>query len=268
VTSAAPDPNIRRVRREPPRFRPVEVAQVVPRSPRMVRVMLRGPELVGMPVPEPAASVRLLLPSPGHDQLVFPTWNGNEFLLADGSRPALRTFTPWRDDVASDTLAVDVVLHGKGAATEWAARARPGAPVALSGPGRGYAVAADATAYLLLGDESALPAMTQVLGALPTTLPAHVVVELGDGAGRLDLGTREGLSVEWQVQPPDARPGDTLADAVRLADLPDGTHVWAAGEAAAVQRIRRHLFEERGIPRSRTSLRGYWKVGRGGDRTE
>jgi NADPH-dependent ferric siderophore reductase len=41
--------------------------------------------------------------------------------------------------------------------------------------------------------------------------------------------------------------------------------VWVAGEAAAVQRIRRHLFDERRIPRSQTSVRGYWKHGRAGD---
>ena len=33
----------------------------------------------------------------------------------------------------------------------------------------------------------------------------------------------------------------------------------------AVQRIRRYLFEERGMPRAQTSIRGYWKHGRTGD---
>ena len=41
--------------------------------------------------------------------------------------------------------------------------------------------------------------------------------------------------------------------------------VWAAGEAAAVQRIRRYLFDERRDARDRTTVRGYWKHGRGGD---
>jgi NADPH-dependent ferric siderophore reductase len=41
--------------------------------------------------------------------------------------------------------------------------------------------------------------------------------------------------------------------------------VWAAGEAAAVQRIRRHLFEERSMARAHTTVRGYWKHGRAGD---
>jgi NADPH-dependent ferric siderophore reductase len=53
-----------------------------------------------------------------------------------------------------------------------------------------------------------------------------------------------------------------MADAIADAAIDDGTQVWAAGEAAAVQRIRRHLFEERGLPRRQAQVRGYWKHGR------
>ena len=242
--------------------------------------MLRGPALVGMPAPEPAASVRLLLPSPGTTagiapDLVLPTWNGNEFLLPDGSRPILRTLTPWRDDPAADTLAVDVVLHGTGPLARWAARAQAGDRVAVSGPGRGSAPAAQAPAHLVLGDESALPAIEQVLaavvpaaGAVTGTAAVSVVVEIDDNSARLPLtnpvGAADGgMHVEWRVREPGARPGEQLVDAAGAAVLPDGARVWAAGEAAAMQRIRRVLFETRGIPRERTVVRGYWKTARG-----
>ena len=48
---------------------------------------------------------------------------------------------------------------------------------------------------------------------------------------------------------------DRLVTAVRGAHIAPGTRVWAAGEAAAVQRIRRHLFEERAVPRARATVR-------------
>ena len=88
----------RRLRREPPAFRPVEVRRVERVSPRMVRVTVSGPELAGFTVEQPAASVRVLLPSSGAADVVVPSWNGNEFLLPDGRRPTIRTFTPWRVD--------------------------------------------------------------------------------------------------------------------------------------------------------------------------
>jgi NADPH-dependent ferric siderophore reductase len=71
--------------------------------------------------------------------------------------------------------------------------------------------------------------------------------------------------VDWCVLAPGAPPGEALAAAVRDVDLTPDARVWVAGEAAAVQRIRRHLFEEREIPRARTAVRGYWKHGRAGD---
>lgn len=211
-----------------------------------------------MPVPAAAASVRLLLPSSATSDLVIPTWNGNEFLLPDGTRPVLRTFTPWRAHADDDALAIDVVEHGVGAATAWAARATPGMPVALSGPGRGSAPAPDADTYLVLGDECALPAIEQVLDGLPPTAVVRVVVELQDVDGRLPaLGPR----TEWRVRPAGAAPGAVLVAAARDADITERTRVWAAGEAAAMQRIRRHLFEERSVARAGTVIRGYWKTG-------
>src|SRR5262245_46018164 len=83
-----------RVRREPPKFRRGAGEQGGRVSPRLARVVLRGNELSGFTVDEPAASVRILLPPPGSTDLVVPTWNGNEFLRADGTRPTIRTLTP------------------------------------------------------------------------------------------------------------------------------------------------------------------------------
>ena len=81
-------PQTVRVRREPPRFRPVTVRRVEGVSPRMVRVTFAGPELAGLVVEQPASSVRLVVPWPD-EQLVIPDWTGNEFVLPDGRRPAL-----------------------------------------------------------------------------------------------------------------------------------------------------------------------------------
>lgn len=225
----------------------------------MMRVTLGGPELEGFPPPEPAASVRLLLPTA--EGLVIPEWNGNEFLLPDGSRPAIRTFTPRRFRPENHELDVDIVLHGTGTASTWATAAQEGDEVAVSGPGRGYAIDPEAGSFLLLGDETALPAICQLLEVLPA-VPITVHIETADPAARLDL--RRPVETRWHLQPPEAPPGDTLVRAVEAADLPEGVRVWAAGEAAAMQRIRRHLFDARSFPRAHATIRGYWKKDRSG----
>ena len=114
------EPNpISRVRREPPAFRLVGIGGITPLSPRMVRVTLTGHALDGLQITEPAASVRLLIPSGGTNELVMPAWNGNEFLLPDGQRPTIRTFTPRRFDADALELDLDVVIHPGGSVAAW-----------------------------------------------------------------------------------------------------------------------------------------------------
>ncbi|MDQ3944397.1 MAG: siderophore-interacting protein [Actinomycetota bacterium] len=254
-----------RTRREPPPFRRVEVGDVEALSPRMVRLTFGGSELRDLVVEQPAASVRLLLPSPGAGELVIPSWNGNEFLLPDGRRPAIRTFTPLRSDPAGGELDLDIVVHGGGVASGWAAAARPGDRAAISGPGRGYTVDPDAPAFLLAGDETAIPAISQLLEVLPAATPVQVHIEVADPDARLALPDHPSAAVRWCDLPPGGTPGDGLVAAVAGADIAPGTRIWVAGEAAAVQRIRRHLFDDRGVPRAQCTVRGYWKRGRTGD---
>ncbi|MDQ6613412.1 MAG: siderophore-interacting protein [Actinomycetota bacterium] len=254
-----------RARREPPRFRRLAVRRVEHVNPRMVRITLGGPEIQGLTVEQPAASVRLLLPSSLGDELVVPSWNGNEFLLPDGRRPAIRTFTPRRVDADRNELDLEIVIHGNGVASEWARAAEPDQPVAVSGPGRGYAINHDAPAFLLAGDETAIPAMIQLLEALPADRPVQVHIEVAHPDARQALPDHPGATATWWDLQPGASAGDTLLAAVRGTDLVAGVELWAAGEAAGVQRIRRHLFEERGLPRAQATVRGYWKYGRSGD---
>jgi NADPH-dependent ferric siderophore reductase len=252
-----------RLRREPPTFRAVAVERCELLGARMIRITLGGPEFVGFAVPDVAASVRVLLPREGERAVVVPRWNGNEFLLADGSRPAIRTLTPLRVDSAHGRLDVEVVLHDGGRASAWARTARPGDEVALSGPGRGYAIDPEARRFLIGGDETALPALGKLVDALSPSVTTDILVEIAHAdARRADAIPRPAA---WHLRDPAAPPGSALAEAIRTTSIGPGDRVWIAGEAAGVQAIRRYLFEEAGIVRARTAVRGYWKFGRAGD---
>ncbi|HEU5450261.1 MAG TPA: SIP domain-containing protein, partial [Acidimicrobiia bacterium] len=86
-----------------------------------------------------------------------------------------------------------------------------------------------------------------------------------DPAARLELPKHPAATVDWYDLPAGAPPGDALVPAIISTELAPGSRIWAAGEAAAMQRIRRHLLDERNLPRSETWIRGYWKSGRAGD---
>ncbi len=253
-------PTTARQRRQPPPFRVAAVVRSRSRSPRLVRVTLGGPELAGLDPGLPAASVRLLLPT-GPD-LVMPEWDGNEFRHHDGSRPTIRTVTPVLVDEEAHELDVEVVLHGAGPLARWATTAGPGDPVAVSGTGRGHDVDRTASGYLLAGDETALPAIGVLLDALPPDIDRQVIVETDTAASRIDLPGAP--PTRWLVRQPGSQPGDGLVDAIADTAIDPRSHVWVAGEAAAVQRVRRLLLDERGLDRSHTTIRGYWKVERSG----
>lgn len=254
---------IRALRREPPAFRRVTVERVTDLSPHLRRITLTGADLTGLAIDAPAASVRLLVPSPGTDELVMPEWNGNEFLLPDGRRPLIRTLTPRYLRTDPLELDLDVVLHGDEGVSGWAGSARPGDPAAISGPGRGYEIDPEADPLVLLGDESAVPAIAQLLETIPARTKVVVHVEVSRPDARIDLPDHPGASITWHDRDAGDPPGATLVPALAAESLSEGSRVWAAGEAAGVQRIRKHLAE-RGIDRSRTTVRGYWKVGRAG----
>jgi NADPH-dependent ferric siderophore reductase len=254
-----------RVRREPPPFRRLTVRRVERLSARMMRVTFTGAELAGFVIGQPAASVRLLLPAPGSDELVMPRWTGNDYRLPDGRRATIRTFTPRRFDPEGLELDLDIVLHGDGVAPAWAEAAEVGNPAAVSGPARGYAVDSEAPEFVLAGDETAIPAIGQLLEHLPADTPVRAFIEVSSPDARLVLPRHDHATVEWLDRTADGVPGDRIVAAIADAELAPGSRMWAAGEAAAMQRIRRHLFEDRGLPRSAAFVRGYWKHGRAGD---
>ncbi len=238
-----------RNRREPPQFRRVGVRRIEFRTPYLAGVTLGGEELAGFSADQPAASVRLLLPE--KSGLVMPSWDGNVFLLPGGERATIRTFTPLR--VGGDELTLEVVIHEGGAASAWVQRAGVGDPAAISGPGRGYEIEG-APGIVLAGDETALPAIGQLLELLgaDSAVPAFIEIRYPDA--RLELP-----GVEWLELSPGAAPGTRLVEALAAVEIAPGTKVWAAGEAAAMQQIRRDLHA-RGLPRSDTTVRGYWKL--------
>jgi len=230
-------------------------------SPHLLRVVLGGDDLDGFGIEAPASSVRLLLAPRGADELVMPTWTGNQFELPTGERAPIRTFTPRYFDADRLELTLDVVLHDHGAATDWARRARVGDEVAISGPGRSEELDPDARSFLLAGDESAIPAIGQLLEAIPADRLVEVHVEIVDPDARIELPSHPNATIAWHEARSTAEPGDAVVAAVMdVAELPDA--VWVAGEAAAVQRLRKYLFDECGRTRSSVTARGYWKRGR------
>lgn len=180
-----------------------------------------------------------------------------------------RTYTVRWFDAQAQELAIDFVVHGtEGIAGPWAASARPGAQLALRGPGGAYAPRTDVDWHLLAGDESALPAIATALEALPEGSRAQVFVEIGEGADELPLQSAAEVSVTWIHRGDSADShGESpagLVTAVRSAPWwPGQVGVFIHGEADTVMHcLRPFIRKEKRVPAAFASISGYWRRGR------
>jgi NADPH-dependent ferric siderophore reductase len=172
--------------------------------------------------------------------------------------PRTRTYSVRAWDPERGLLTVDFVVHGDaGVAGPWAAAAKPGDILQLSGPGGAYVPDPDAAWHLMVGDLSALPAIGASLERVPEGVPVHAIVELDDDADRQAVTSPGALHVTWLRADGTER---VLLDAVRTLHFPAGPgHAFVHGEASSVRAVRRHLLVERGLPREALSASGYWK---------
>ncbi len=179
--------------------------------------------------------------------------------------PVRRTYTVRWMDPAAQRLAIDFVVHGDdGVAGPWAARARPGDALVVSGPNGSWRPDPTADWYLFAGDEAALPAIAAGLEVLPGHSTGHVFLEVAQASDAVELSAPAGVVVHWVVRG-EREAGSTrlLADAVSALDWPAGrVEAFVHGERGAMKALRDVLFTSRGLERSQVSLSGYWAHGR------
>ncbi|MGW6281956.1 siderophore-interacting protein [Kribbella sp. NPDC055071] len=235
-------------------------------TPHMIRVVLTSDDFADNGCSD--HYVKLLFGRPGVDYpepldmgVIRETYPSDQW-------PTMRTYTvrSWDDD--SKELIIDFVYHGdEGVAGPWAASAQPGDVLWFNGPGGAYTPEEAADWHLLVGDESALPAIASAVEALPAGSRATVLLEVEDETEEQKFSGPGDVEVTWfhRSGGSDGR-GDGLVAAVEALDFPAGdVQVFVHGEAGFVFRIRKNLFADRGLPRDRVSLSGYWRLGKNED---
>jgi NADPH-dependent ferric siderophore reductase len=246
------------------RSRVLTVLRVVDLGPRMRRVVLGGPDLDGFVAVGPTDHVKVFFPAAPGAALAVPTVQDGAWV--DRGHPSLtyREYTVRTFDPAARELALDMTVHTDGPAGRWAALATPGERLAVLGPKTSKVPALDAAWYLLAADEAGLPALLNWLGRIPADARVLAVVEVDGAADEVPVPRRAGLTHVW-VHRGGAAPGGTLLrDAVAASGFglgDGGGRVWAGAEAASARALRRHLLEERGVPRGALDVTGYWRAG-------
>ncbi|OZI52427.1 siderophore-interacting protein [Bordetella genomosp. 4] len=252
--------------RHPLKSRMLQVSRVQPLSAHMVRITLTGNDLEGFVSASFDDHVKVFLPE-GDALPIIPTIgpNGPEF-PAGVARPQARDYTPRRYRPDTKELDVDFVLHDHGPAGTWAAQAQPGQHLGVAGPRGSFVIPHDFDWHLLIGDETALPAIARRLEELPAGKRVLAVIETRGPDARIDLPTQADATVQWINGGTDAEGSESVLERViRRLQLPEGEgYIWAAGESAAIRGVRQYLVHERGIDKARIRASAYWRRGNQG----
>lgn len=229
-------------------------------TPSLVRVVLGGAGLAGFrATTDTDAYVNLAFAPPGAAYgPVFDPTEVKETLARDWW-PARRRYTVRRWDGAAGELTLDFVVHGdRGAAGPWALHAEVGDVLVLEGPSSGYRPDPSADWHLMIGDESALPAIAASLEVLEPGATAVVRLVCDGPDHELPLPSPADVDLAWVHRTADDP--TPLPAAVEALDLPRGrVHAFVHGEADEVRAIRRHLLAERGMERKDMSCSPYWR---------
>ncbi|MCM2477813.1 siderophore-interacting protein [Rhizobium sp. CG5] len=210
--------------------------------------------------------VRLLIPPKGRP----PVWPG---IHEDGrlawpkgdDKIVVRIYTIRAVDVERGELWIDFLQHpAPGVATpgaDFARDAEPGQTVALIGPGGSDKP--KAARILLVGDESALPAIARIVAEAEPGTDLQAIIEVENEAEQQLLATRAKLDVRW-LHRASYPPGATamLADAAieAIAPLDGDTFIWVAGEKKDVRAIK-SVLKTRQHDRKLKSVAWYWERG-------
>ena len=243
--------------------RTAEVVRTSWLTPSMRRVVFTGPDLRCLQeMPCTDHYLKILFAPHGCDYRWPFDPDGLKATEPAHRWPVTRTYTVRSYDAARNEMTIDFVVHGdEGLAGPWAASAEPGMQIGFFGPGGGYAPDPAADRHLMVGDESAIPAIAAALDRLGDVARAAVFLEVAGAQDELVLSASPDVHVTWVHRA--GRPyGEALAEAVREAGVPAGdVQAFVHGNAEMIRRMRRYLFTELDFNRQRVSMSGYWRTG-------
>jgi NADPH-dependent ferric siderophore reductase len=240
----------RRVRHETRRRR-LTVTGIERLAAHMVRVTLGGEDLDGFTSLGFDDHIKLFVPRTG---------------AGPDGQPAAdsRDYTPRRFDPRTRSLAIDFALHEAGGpATRWAETARVGQIIEIGGPRGSFIIPAAYDWHLMIGDETALPAIARRLEELPAGTRAVVLAEVDSAAEELAFHTEANLSITW-VHRNGAAAGasNILGPALKQQPLPSGDfYAWVGCESLIAKELRVQLIAEAGANPKWIRAAGYWRRG-------
>lgn len=252
--------------RHPLTMRRLEVTGIERPTPGLVRVALEGGAMAGFRSDGPADHVKVFFPADGQTHADVPEL-GPQGIIHDPARTTpwiARDYTPRHRRLSEGVLELDIVVHPHGVASGWAhRRAKVGDVLGVAGPRGSHVPSPDIDSVVLCGDETALPAIDNWIHRARPGSSVRAYIEVANRNEQQELSAACDAQVTWVFRDGVAASESSgLVDAMAADEVATrATFFWAAGEFDSVQRVRRHLRDERGVADNWIETRAYWKAG-------
>lgn len=230
----------------------------------MRRVILGGDELADLVVDNTLIGphLKMIIPPAGSECLIWPEFDAEKGRLVwpdSVERPTVRTYSLRRFDANLQQLTIDLVSHDDGIASSWARSAKAGDKIGIWGPGGRMSF--DGQWLILVGDISALPAISYTLEILPDDAQGKAIIEVPSESDRIELKAPAGFEIIWLVQN-SGRPTQ-LIDTVTSIDIPANVSplIWGGMECDLAKALRRGIKDKLNFSREQFYLINYWREG-------
>lgn len=243
------------------KFRICEVVERRRLTPNMIRVVIESPDLAGFKSLGFDDHIGLFFIEP-EGEYATPTPGPNGMTFSDGKKPPHRHMTPRAFDPETNRLTIDVAEHKTGPAIDWARTAAIGSKVGVGGPRKSMLVNGDFDWHMLIGDDTALPAIGRRIEELAGSVPVYAIIEVPTPEDVQDFSSVANAHILWVFRNGADGTTSDLLSSVQGFEWPHGKgYVFVAGEASVAKDIRAFLIQERGQDPSALKAASYWREG-------
>ncbi|MDC3091474.1 siderophore-interacting protein, partial [Rickettsiales bacterium] len=201
-------------------------------TPNMLRITFTHEDLFDFPNNEKGGYVKLLFKDKStNTELVRP------YTIRDFRKKRLE-------------LDIDFAIHSKdsGYASNWAAEAKVGDQIYISGPGAKNLVDLNSNWFFLVGDMSALPAISVNIEELDENSTGFAIIEIPTKEDKQEIIKPENFTIDWLVNSDLKKSSERLLEKVKLVKwLTDNPFVWVACEFNTMKVLRNFFQNEKKI---------------------
>ncbi|MCS4535100.1 siderophore-interacting protein [Corynebacterium sp. HS2168-gen11] len=194
-----------------------EVAEIIPVTASLTRIVFRHPDLLHAALGREVLDQRMKIIFPGESGIT-PTYDRHEWRAQRAALPpalkgVMRTYTvrSWQEYPDFGEVCIDFVRHDDryglaGPASKWLAAVNIGDRVNLVLPRKGMPVTGiefapgDARSIVLVGDETALPAIANILISVSAQSPGKTVHAFVEVPTRADTHYFQHPDITWLIR--------------------------------------------------------------------